>query len=84
MKIEKDSQDGYYYLLCDFPGQPNLTMIEIMYKALCMYGMRWRIEEVHRHFKQEYGWESIQLSSYTRLQNMNQLLPLAMCLFITG
>ena len=76
---DKDNRDGYFYLLCDLPGQPNLTEAEILSKALSMYGMRWKIEEVHRHFKQQYGWESIQLSSYTRLQNMNQLLLLAMC-----
>jgi len=76
---DKDSRGGYFYLFCDFPGQPNLTMPGILNKALSMYGMRWKIEEVHRHFKQEYGWESIQLSSYTRLKNMNQLLLLAMC-----
>ncbi|HOR03415.1 MAG TPA: hypothetical protein PLM19_05425, partial [Candidatus Syntrophosphaera sp.] len=37
------------------------------------------IEEVHRHFKQSYGWEKIQFASYTRLQNLNQILLLAMC-----
>jgi len=41
--------------------------------------MRWKIEEVHRHMKQVYGWEKIQLTAYTRLQNMNQILLLTMC-----
>jgi hypothetical protein len=76
---DENGREGYFYLFCDFPGQLDLTETDILMKALNMYGMRWKIEEVHRHFKQEYGWEAIQLSSYTRLQNMNQLLLLAMC-----
>ncbi len=41
--------------------------------------MRWKIEEVYRHFKQVYGWEKMQLTTYIRLQNMNQILLLTMC-----
>ena len=70
---------GYFYLLCDFPGQPDLSEHKIIDKALRMYKIRWKIEEVHRHLKQVYGWEKIQLTSYTRLQNMNQILLLTMC-----
>jgi len=82
--VARYSQDergrkGFFYLFCDFPSQPDLTLTEIIYKALNMYKIRWKIEEVHRHIKQTYGWEQIQLTSYTRLQNMNQLLLLAMC-----
>ncbi|MCB5277327.1 MAG: hypothetical protein WC923_07835 [Bacteroidales bacterium] len=44
-----------------------------------MNRMRWKIEEMHKHVKQAYQWEMIQLSSYTRLQNMNQILLLTMC-----
>ncbi len=78
---EKDEKGraGYFYLFCDFPGQLDLSDTEILAKALNIYGVRWKIEEVHRHLKQEYAWEAIQLISYTRLQNMNQLLLLAMC-----
>jgi hypothetical protein len=41
--------------------------------------MRWKIEEMHKHVKQAYQWEMIQLSSYTRLQNMNQISPYILC-----
>lgn len=75
----RTGKNGFFYLLCDFPGQANLTQSEIVAKALKMYRMRWKIEEVHRHLKQDYGWEKIQLTSYTRLQNMNQMLLLTMC-----
>ena len=71
--------NGLFYFFCDFPGEPELTLEQIMAKALWMYRMRWKIEEVHRHLKQSYNWEKIQLTSYTRLQNMNQILLLTMC-----
>jgi len=44
-----------------------------------MYRFRWKIKEVNKHVKQEYGWEKMQLMSYVGLKNMNQLLLLAMC-----
>ena len=50
----------------------------IIEKAIRMYRMRWKIEEVHKHIKQTYGWENIQLIGYIRLQNMNHLLLLTM------
>ena len=74
-----DLEKGYFYLFCDFPGQPELSVCSIINKAIRMYKMRWKIEEVHRHMKQAYGWEKIQLTSYTRLQNMNQIFLLTMC-----
>ncbi len=76
---DASGRQGYFYFICDFPTQPYLTENAIMEKVLRMYRIRWKIEEVHRHIKQEYGWEKIQLKSYTRLKNMNQLLLLAMC-----
>ncbi len=76
---DSGKKDGYFYLFCDFPDEPDLTLAKIVTKALRTYRMRWKIEEVHRHFKQSYGWEKIQLTSYTRLQNMNQILLLTMC-----
>jgi len=74
-----DGRNGFFYFFCDFPGQPDLNLNQIVEKALRMYRVRWKIEEMHKHVKQSYQWEMIQLSSYTRLQNMNQLLLLTMC-----
>ena len=51
---------------------------EIVTKALISYRKRWKIEEVHRHFKQSYGWEDMRLMTFTRLQNLNVLLLIAM------
>ncbi len=70
---------GYFYLLCDFPCQPDLTEIEVMEKTLRMYGIRWKIEETHKLIKQKYGWEGMQLQSYLRLRNLNQVLLIAVC-----
>lgn len=69
---------GFFYFLCDFPNQ-DLSAEQIIHKAINMYRLRWKIEEVHRHVKQSYGWEKMQLMSYTGLKNMNQLLLLTMC-----
>ena len=76
--VPKGKKGGFFYFLCDFPNQ-NLTEKQIVEKVLNMYPLRWKIEEVHRHIKQYYGWEQIQLMTYTALQNMNQILLLAMC-----
>lgn len=48
---------GYFYLFRDFPDQTELSVNKIINKALRMYEMCWKIEEVHRHLKQVYGWE---------------------------
>ncbi len=74
----KNRKDGYFYFLCDFPNM-DLSPDIIAQKVLEMYRLRWKIEEVNKHVKQEYGWEKMQLMSYVGLKNMNQLLLLAMC-----
>ena len=38
------------------------------------YRLRWKIEELHRQVKQDYGWEDMQLLSYTGLKNLNTIL----------
>jgi len=42
------------------------------------YGLRWKIEEYHRHVKQEYGLEDIQIRTFTGLQSMLAVLTAAM------
>ncbi len=74
-----DENKGFFYLFCDFPSLPNLSDAEIIKKAIRMYRIRWKIEEFHKHIKQVYGWEKMQLSSYERLKTMNQVLLMAMC-----
>jgi hypothetical protein len=35
------------------------------------YGLRWKIEEVHRHVKTTYHWEAIAVEKYRKLKNLN-------------
>ncbi|MDD4310726.1 MAG: hypothetical protein PHO32_10120, partial [Candidatus Cloacimonetes bacterium] len=37
-------EGGYFYLFCDFPGQPDLSKLKIIDKAIRMYKIRWKIE----------------------------------------
>ena len=74
----RDKRQGYFYFLCDFPNQ-HLTEAEIIHKALSSYKLRWLIEQAHRHIKQDYGWEAMQLMSYAGLKNLNSILWLALC-----
>jgi len=37
------------------------------------YGVRWKIEEVHRHIKTTYHWEAISVEKYVKLKNLNAI-----------
>lgn len=70
---------GYFYLYVRI-RQCNEDSGEIIFKALQGYKLRWKIEEFHRHVKQDFGWEKMQLMDYVRLKNMNILLLAALSL----
>lgn len=72
-KSKKGKLGGFFYLLCDFPHH-QLSLEEIIEKALESYRLRWKIEELHRQVKQDYGWEEMQLLSYVGLKNLNTIL----------
>ena len=67
---------GFFYLFCDF-NDNTLTSMQIIEKALRGYRLRWKIEEFHRHVKQEFHWEDMQLMSYIGLKNLNTILMIA-------
>lgn len=73
--IAKEKGKGYVYYLCRF--RKKYSKEEMTRMAIQYYGMRWSIEEVHRQLKQDFGWEKMQLLTYTSLKNMNALLWLA-------
>ena len=52
--------------------------IEVAQWAFKGYGLRWKIEEYHRHIKQEYKLEDIQIKTFTGLQSILALLTVAM------
>lgn len=73
--IAKEAGKGYVYYLCRFRNKYSKK--EMVQMAIQYYGMRWSIEEVHRQIKQDFGWEKMQLLTYSSLKNMNALLWLA-------
>lgn len=54
------------------------TAIEVAKWAFKGYGLRWKIEEYHRHIKQQYSLEDIQLKTFDGLQSMLATLTVAM------
>ena len=44
--------------------------VEVAKWAFKGYGFRWKIEEYHRHVKQEYNLEAIQIKTFTGLQSI--------------
>jgi hypothetical protein len=54
------------------------TAIEVAKWAFKGYGLRWKIEEYHRHIKQEYKLEDIQMKTFDGLQSMLATLTIAM------
>lgn len=54
------------------------TAIQVAKWAFKGYGLRWKIEEYHRHIKQEYKLEDIQMKTFDGLQSMLAILTVAM------
>lgn len=75
-KKDSNIRSGIFYFLCKI-NREDLTKREVVRFVLDAYKLRWKIEEVHRQVKVDYGWEKIQLQTYWRLQNMNTILWIA-------
>lgn len=54
------------------------TTMEVATWAFKGYGLRWKIEEYHRHIKQEYKLEDIQMKTFDGLQSILATLTIAM------
>ena len=54
------------------------TAIEVAKWAFRGCGLRWKIEEYHRHVKQEYRLEEIQIKTFDGLQSVLSVLTVAM------
>ncbi len=63
---------SFVYYLCRF--RENYSESQMINLVIKYYGLRWSIEEAHRHIKQDFNWEAIQLMKYWSLKNMNALL----------
>lgn len=80
-KIRSKGKDGTYrsgmFYLLSYLSDNALSNRETVKFVLDSYRLRWKIEEVHRQVKTNFGWEDIQLQTYRRLQVMNTLLWVA-------
>lgn len=73
------SRDKKHGGLCYLLVKSKLTTaIEVAKWAFKGYGLRWKIEEYHRHIKQEYKLEQVQLKTFDGLQSMLAVLAVAM------
>ena len=65
--------------LCYLLAKSNRTTAnEVARWAFDGYGKRWKIEEYHRHIKQAYKLEDIQMKTFNGLQSMLAVLSVAM------
>lgn len=65
--------------LCYLLAKSNkTTAIEVARWAFEGYGKRWKIEEYHRHIKQSYKLENIQMKTFSGLQSVLAVLSVAM------
>lgn len=73
--ITKRENGGYSWLLT---RSPKVNIVDIIKEAFSAYGFRWKIEEYHRHIKQCYRLEDIQIKTFEGLQSMLAILTIAM------
>lgn len=73
--VTKRENGGYCWLLTRSPKE---TIIDVVKEAFTAYGFRWKIEEYHRHIKNCYNLEDIQVKTFEGLQSMLAILTIAM------
>ena len=79
--VSKEKNRGYTWYLTNI--DEDRSKKEVVETVLKGYGVRWKIEEVHRHIKTDYQLESIRLQRYEALKTMNSLLWMAMSFLYT-
>ena len=57
---------------------PYSNIVQIIEEAFAAYGLRWKIEEYHRHIKNQYKLEQLQIKTFEGLQSMLAILTVAM------
>ena len=65
--ITRNERGGLAYFLVKSIKENKLDVLNQAFKG---YGLRWSIEEYHRHVKQEYGLEKIQMRTFAGLQSV--------------
>jgi hypothetical protein len=74
VKAQRKGKSCVWYL-CYLPVEDEQSAIEIVMEG---YGLRWKIEEYHRHIKDDYHLEQICLRRYTALKNFMSIFMIAM------
>ncbi len=80
LMVSKGEGRGYCYYLCYLAAEDEGEAVELAFRG---YGHRWKIEEVHRHVKEQYNWEGICLRRYVALKNMNAVFWIAVSFIYT-
>ncbi|MCZ6595720.1 MAG: transposase [Bacteroidetes bacterium] len=78
--VSKADGRGYCYYLSYLATEDEREAVELTFRE---YGHRWKIEEVHRHVKEQYNWEGICLRRYVALKNMNAVFWIAISFIYT-
>jgi len=80
LMVSKGENRGYTYYLCHLAAETEEEAVRLAFHG---YGLRWKIEEVHRHVKEQYNWEGICLRRYVALKNMNAAFWIAVSFIYT-
>jgi hypothetical protein len=73
--VVKNVKGGFSYFLVRSDKENKEEVIRQCFEG---YGLRWKIEEYHRHIKQQYHLEDIQVKKFEGLQSMLSILTVAM------
>jgi hypothetical protein len=79
--VTKRVNGGYCWLLTRSPKQMITDVIQEAFKA---YGFRWKIEEYHRHIKNSYNLEDVQIKTFEGLQSMLAIITVAMSIIYSS
>jgi len=75
--VTKGHGKGYSWYLVSSEKETSREVCEECFKG---YGYRWKIEEYHRHIKDQYDLEDIQIRTFHGLQSMMSVMTVAMYL----
>ncbi len=73
--VIKNLNGGFSYFLTRSAKETREDVIKECFEG---YGLRWKVEEYHRHIKQQYNLEEIQVQKFEGLQSMLSILTIAM------
>jgi len=78
--VMKGIGKGFSWFLVKSPFSDPAEIAQDTFRG---YGYRWHIEEYHRHIKDQFKLENLQLRKFDRLQIMLMIMAIAMYLLYT-